>query len=238
MKVNEILSEALMHPGIKKELLSKGYKFVGKGQDQDVYIEPGTGLVLKIFGTESGSKGRYTRGQQSFIDFYDYCRKHPENPHLPQIFDFAQFEYPKGSGKYYLQIRMERLFPFNKSQDLADALENLASYIQYNGGKGLQKYLTVDYQYIEDTREYLIMHLGKEGLKQMAKAMMDLNKIAKSKNYTFDLHEGNFLVGSDGELVISDPFFTGTWRGSAGSKKSFTSSDNSTYIPLSDRTNT
>ena len=64
-----------------------------------------------------------------------------------------------------------------------------------------------------DGRAQLMMLLGGEKqAMQLLKTIKQLSVIAKRKGYGFDLHSGNFMLGSDGHIVISDPFFTGTWR--------------------------
>ena len=47
---------------------------------------------------------------------------------------------------------------------------------------------------------------GEKELKLLAKTISDLKQIAKAKGYILDLHDGNFLLGGDGEIVINDPF--------------------------------
>lgn len=215
MKSHEFINEAKMDPGIRKALEAKGYKFLGKGQDQDAYLAP-DGTILKIFGTDRGSDGGYTEGQQSFIDFANYCMKNKNNPFLPQFGGFERFEF---NGKYYLQIRCERLFDFdkNKAEYIADFLENLADSINYREPKSamnrFQKGGHWDDEDDEDDRAKFILFIGGEApFMQLLKAMKDLSKIADVKDYGFDLHSGNFMLGSDGHIVINDPFFTGTWR--------------------------
>lgn len=212
MRVHQI-TESLVDTNIKKILVKKGYKFVGGGQDQDTYIGP-DGSVLKIFGTERGSgASSYTRGQQSFIDFADYCRKNPSNPYLPNILGWERFEYPPGSGNWYLQIKMERLFPFTGHRELAHELAVLANYVYRGGVQGAQRYLDAPrYDSEAGGTNKLIMNLGTDGWKQLTRALADLAEIARRKKYTYDLHSGNFMLSSDGDMVISDPFFTGTWR--------------------------
>jgi predicted unusual protein kinase regulating ubiquinone biosynthesis (AarF/ABC1/UbiB family) len=52
-------------------------------------------------------------------------------------------------------------------------------------------------------------YLGKDGLEKIWKTMVDLYKIANRSGFHLDLHPGNFMLGSDGHIVISDPFFAG-----------------------------
>lgn len=204
-----------MNSGIKQVLIPKGYKFLGHGQDQDAYLAP-DGTILKIFGYEHGSKG-FSFAQQSFIDFAQYCMKNPNNPFLPQFGGWSKFEF---NGQSYLQIKCERLFDVDrgKTEAIAELLEELSDLVDnYGAAKGLQKFL---YNNIEDgwgdssieAGKMLSLLGGEEQLQLFAKTVEDLSKLATAKRYRFDLHSGNFMLGSDGEIVINDPFFTGSWR--------------------------
>jgi hypothetical protein len=53
----------------------------------------------------------------------------------------------------------------------------------------------------------LIISLGEDGLALLWSTLQDLLKIAKKWDFTLDLHPGNFMLGSDGHVVISDPFY-------------------------------
>ena len=53
MRVSELTEFSSIDKKIDKILTVKGYKKLGSGKDQTAYLEPGTGYVLKIFGTQS-----------------------------------------------------------------------------------------------------------------------------------------------------------------------------------------
>lgn len=227
MKTQEVITEAMLDPKLRGVYEKKGYKFVGKGQDADVFLSP-DGTVTKIFGTNRDStKGIFTRAQLSFIDFAEYCKAHPENPYLPNILGWKRFEYPSGSDFWYLEINVERLFDFNnaigangktfKYGYLARELETLGNFIDDYGRIGPQKYLSAldkqrNYGKFTADADELLLNLGEDGFKQLSQAMVDLLAIANKNNYGYDLHEGNFMLSSEGHMVINDPFFTGTWR--------------------------
>lgn len=216
MKITDVLDEALMNPEIKKILTQKGYKFLGKGQDQDVYLAP-DGTILKIFGFERGSQG-LSRGQQSFVDFANFCMKNPNNPFLPQFGGWEPFEF---KGQRYLQIKCERLFDFQKAKagPIAQQLDELAERVAHYGAeKGFERFMEYNYDRYGAADEQravgsLIALLGGEAeVRLLCKTIEQLDKLASQKGYRLDLHSGNFMLGSDGEIVINDPFFTGTWR--------------------------
>lgn len=202
-----------MDSDIKKVLTQKGYKFLGHGQDQDAYLAP-DGTILKIFGFEEGATG-LSKGQQSFIDFANFCMDNPDNPFLPQFGGWDQFDF---KGQRYLQIKSERLFPADKGKIsyVGNRLEDLVDDIVDEGPqKGVEYFLqwgTDDDELYKETGAVVTLLGGKENLKLFAKTVAQLSQIARKKGYRLDLHSGNFMLGSDGEIVINDPFFTGSWR--------------------------
>ncbi len=208
------MQEAKMDPGIRKALEQKGYKFLGKGQDQDAYLAP-DGTILKIFGTDFDSRNnRYSEGQQSFIDFANFCMKNQNNPFLPQFGGWERFEF---KGKHYLQIRCERMFELEtkESRYLELPLETIAHAID-RPTKVVFNYvvhLLKDQWGDADDFSKFIMYIGGEDqLLQLISTLKALDAIANRKSYGFDMHSGNFMLGSDGHIVINDPFFTGTFR--------------------------
>ena len=206
-----------MNPGIKKVLTQKGYKFLGHGQDQDAYLAP-DGTILKIFGFERGSQG-LSLGQRSFVDFANFCQENSNNPFLPQFGGWEPFDF---QGQRYIQIKCERLFDLGKSKlhGVAEQLENLVDDIDCWGAvKGLHNFLNnnVDDEYADtgyrnETGKLVMLIGGESQLKLFAQTVEQLAKLARKRRYRLDLHSGNFMLGSDGEIVINDPFFTGSFR--------------------------
>lgn len=215
MRAIEFLPEAQMSPKIKNILTQKGYKFLGHGQDQDAYLAP-DGTILKIFGYERGSRG-LSEGQQSFVDYANFCMKNPNNPFLPQFGGWNQFVF---EGQKYLQIKCERLFDFAKAKagDIAEQLEELVDKVEaYGAQKGFEKFLYWNYDKgfgNEPTAVGSLVTLlgGEKEVKLLCKTIDQLIKLGDQKGYGIDLHGGNFMLGGDGEIVINDPFFTGSFR--------------------------
>ena len=204
---NQSIDEAQISKNIQPILVKKGYAFLGKGQDQDAYLAP-DGTVLKIFGYGPG--GKLSQGQQSFKDFADYCMAKPNNPFLPQFGGWEPFDF---EGKRYLQIKSERMFDLSKSGLIivGARLGQLASLIQSNGAdRGVNKFLRRHKD--EETGKLVSLVGGRQQFLLLATTIEQLAKLANQKGYRLDLHGGNFMIGSDGEIVINDPFFTGTWR--------------------------
>jgi hypothetical protein len=219
MLTKEIIREATIDPDIKDILFGKGYKLLGDGADQQAWLAP-DGTVLKIFGYGTFNygairRGKLSKGQQSFIDYASYCKQNPNNPFLLQILGYEKFRF---KNKTYLQIRTERLFPFDGIHDVAYILSDLVDYIKdfglLKGYKHFMKFyvdnknLKVAWEKETATNLGILVSLvgGEKELKLLAKTISDLKQIAKSKGYILDLHDGNFLLGGDGEIVINDPF--------------------------------
>jgi len=216
MRINEILTEAYSDPGISRILKQKGYKKLGSGVDQTAYLAP-DGMILKIFGTSQNAKDgsiQLTRSQKTFKAYADYSKAHSNNPFLPQYSDWNLFHY---KGKPYLQIKMERLFPYNKG---AKGINYVLSHIADKAERGnspkqkeefIKAYVNNDWGVQNgDNFRKLIALVGEDGFNQLWDTITDLKKVAKQIGLgNLDLHSGNFMLGSDGQIVISDPFFAG-----------------------------
>lgn len=214
MRAKEIITEAQFDPEIKKILLDKGYKYLGKGVDQMAFLEPDGNTVLKIYGTSPGYIGRLTDKQKSFKTFYDAIKKDPTNEFLPEIYDYKMFEFGKPP-MVYLEIKMERLSKFKGGAEgwnfllanMAGRVQNYYTVNQYI--KSLEDEL--DSTIVRHGLERLIIHLGTEGLRKMYKTIFNLYQLAKKNDYKLDLHDGNFMIDSDGNPVITDPFWVWDW---------------------------
>ena len=214
MRATEFLLEAYTDRSIEGILKKKGYKKLGSGVDQTAYLAP-DGMILKIFGTSRSSKNgsvQLTKAQKTFKAFADYCKAHPNNPFLPQFSDWNLFHY---KDKPYLQIKMERLFPFTSgAEGINDLLENLAGYAEIsNSSKAKERFInrySDSAGYYVDAFNKLIGLVGEDGFNQLWNTIYDLKQVAKKVGLgNLDLHQGNFMLGSDGQIVISDPFFAG-----------------------------
>lgn len=212
MHCAEIIIEAHINPVIGRILSDKGYKFVDRGADQDVYLAP-DGTILKIFGYDllQGQKS-LSLSQQAFIDFANFCKKNPGNPFLPEFSDWATFTY---AGQTYLQIKSERLFPITGQwENVAFELQTLAKDVIDSGVKvALDRYLALvadaEKNYPEnplDAPNLLILTLGMPGLKKFVATVDQIKKIGRGRGYDLDLSYNNFMFGSDGHIVINDPY--------------------------------
>ena len=211
MKVQELLEATAIPYDIKQSLLNKGYKYLGQGVDQHAYLEPKTGMVLKIFGADNSRRakidsGSYTKPQKAFIVFADYCRKNKNNPFLPHFDGWESFEF---DGKRYLQIRCERLFVCEKTywfglyETIAGAVRRGAS----DPNKIIDTVLKANNGAYSAWVGERLTGIGTEkDFKLFVKTIIELNSLAKKEKLVLDLHGGNFMLGSDGQVVINDPF--------------------------------
>lgn len=297
MKIHDIITErAYIGNDVTRILKQKGYKKLGGGAEQMAFLEPGTGLVLKIFGTSGSNKDsgedkpnaagaqtydrqRWVYGddsadplpsntndrdteiqrrkelaakekearrrilaakereerlknppkrppagtplelsfpQKTFKAFADYCMKHPNNPFLPQFFGWHTFEL---NNHTYLQIRTERLFPFGKKNEIGYVLSDMADAAKRSDGRPDQLWTwweeyssdsdNPDNNYQDDAIQELQLQLSKKEMEMLWKTIYDLSEIASWGNFYLDLHDDNFMLGSDGHIVINDPFFSG-----------------------------
>jgi hypothetical protein len=211
MLSKEFITEgSAISPFLVQDMKRKGYTLMGKGQDMQAWLEPRTGFIVKIFGSNLYGDNR---AQQSFKHFATYCMRHKDNPFLPNIIEWKPFTFQEED---YLLIKMERLFPL-KGQFLAwgEALEMMSEAAEHDGSaRGKQKFLD-EFMSKNGASEYennevaeIITHIGQEGFDHLWKALADLAKIATQYRYIYDLHAKNFMLGSDGHIVISDPFYT------------------------------
>jgi len=218
MRASQFLSELDVAPGIKQALKQKGYKELGHGQDQLVFLEPRSKMILKIFGTNNSNAGSAGSNglsfpQQTFKAFADYCAAHPDNEFLPYFSGWETFEF---EGQRYLQIRCERLFPGTKYRAIFGMLEEIADGAKNNknGAKAfLDDKMDDDDGWNGNDQEQmgqLITMLGGEAEYYLLwQTLYELGTIAERGGFHIDLHDENFMLGSDGHIVISDPFFSG-----------------------------
>ena len=123
MKINQIVDEeSHIDPGIIAALKKKGYKPKGRGDDAVAFVEPGTGQILKIFGTGDGADVTKKAGQQQTnfnehqkmaIYWAKYCAANSGNKFLPKFSGIESFHW---GSSVYLQIRQERLYDLEKDQ--------------------------------------------------------------------------------------------------------------------------
>jgi hypothetical protein len=185
--------------GIHKKLKAKGYIPIGQpGVDQSAYIEPSTGLILKVFGTQPNSK-TFTKDQKMFFNWAKFCMDNSTNTFLPKFFGYESFIY---NNSLYLQIRTEKL---QHNLKLGRAISKLGEYASIGA---MDADSTINY-FIKTQRDHykiIIQTIGKENVKLLLDTLGNLYKIASKKGYLWDLHSDNIMARSNGWPVINDPW--------------------------------
>lgn len=227
MKIAQIISEVRIISSLPDEmnaiLKSSGYTYINSGVEHSVWRGP-DGFVYKImpprylssevakqlhFGFADPTDVYLTRPQRCFIDFVEYCQKNKSNKFLPYFDDWSVHVRKTSSSadnkpKYYayIQARTEALFPLKGAYSDWGRIYSSFAYWP------LHTRQSVEHGDYTVSQLAAVSHLGsRSDIKKFMATIEELTAIAKKKNYTLDLHEGNFMFGSDGHVVINDPFY-------------------------------
>ena len=208
-----LIEDGTIDPGIRKYLNKRGYRYLGRGIDQEAYLEPGTGHILKIFGTDCGDQ--LSEDQQMFMEFADLCRKNANNPHLPRIYGVETFIWPtqmyddEKEQCIYLQIRMEALKPITIYADENNDYEIMSLMaLMVEEGYTLQDFLE---RYTEGSSEELLKDPAfLKTMNGMWTTLSMLYSVGRRKGYGWDAaEENNIMQRSDGTPVVVDPWSLG-----------------------------
>lgn len=194
----------------------KGYTLLGTGADKAAFID-GNHNVIVLVGPVNGT-GEAKRRGKLFLDWAKYCQSKKNNPYLPDIMGFTKFDVP-ASGTQFIQVKMEKLFP--AKENLGPEVEQMLNRIEYLAQKAknnTQKFQELLNEFIRNGYSWgnmdvskgvgkVLLHISDFNL--FAKTLFDVIKMGKSKGYYIDLHDANYMLSSDGELVIVDPWYTG-----------------------------
>ena len=203
MKIQDIIVEdqqvldefSSMHSGIRKALEAKGYQRLGKGVDQEAYLEPGGKTVLKIFGTQ-GNQNKLSADQKMFAQWADFCQRNSDNPFLPKFSGWETFEF---KGKLYLQIRTEFLKP---SGELGYAISVLGRVLD----SGRSDYYSLEKDFPSEYKR-VSKAVGEQNVPLLLNTLLELiHKTQKKKSYNWDLHAGNIMRRPNGTPVLNDPY--------------------------------
>lgn len=214
MKANEFILEEILDEygkiddGIETALRDKGYQLLGVGTDQMAFLEPGTGQVLKIFGTDSSTAGsggaRISSGHRMFEAWADYCAQNSTNPLLPKFSGFKRFVF---NDHTYYQIRQEHLQPIE--ENLGYLLHDLSSTVTTFPGENFRfivNQLQNDAAYGKPcTYDDMIARLGKDVTDKMIYTVIELNNIADRSGFNLDLHNENYMARGKTPVIL-DPW--------------------------------
>lgn len=213
MKANEFIPEETLDEysytssDISVELKKQGYKFLGRGVDQMAFLEPGTGQVLKIFGTQtrqsnpSNSGPEFTNDHKMFFAWAAYCKKHANSPFLPKFSGFESFKF---DGDTYLQIRQERLDPLPRK--VGGPLWQLSNTINKSGGRSDSKSIMYAFKTLDtDAFKALDKYLGTKKFQELVNIVYELYDIGQSKGWRLDLHDDNYMMRGKTPVIV-DPW--------------------------------
>jgi hypothetical protein len=192
-----------IHGGIRKELMDKGYKYLGGGIDKHVFLEPGTGYAYIVFGTRKGYDSEFTPDQKMFADWVRYCEQHSNNPHLPKFSGLESFRY---RGQTYVQSRMEPL------KEASDKIGQILHFIVDYADDISTNYEDVIVDMLDDaqilnTFDKVIEDLGgPESAAGLINTVREVVAFGKQHGFTIDLHRGNYMQRPDGTVIVNDPY--------------------------------
>lgn len=194
-----------------RKYLNEGYKILGYGVYQIALLAPDN-TVIKLHRAEIWNDDfTLSRQQTQYIKFIEYCMKQfsAGNNFVPQFFGYKVINYDNfGVPIPILEVKTERLFELNDKY-LGFVLEYLSVIHDIEDYKDRIAWLERAGRHDEaDKMEWLIIHLGKEGLEQLIDTIHDLDRMTRGLEATarLDLHGGNFMYSADGDIVINDPF--------------------------------
>lgn len=209
MRAAEFLNEQVVDEyaetdrSIIDTLQQKGYHLLGSGVDQTAFAEPGTGHVLKIFGTDETNK--FSRDHQMFFKWYKFCEKNQSNPFLPRFYGHESFMWPPGANPKdqhrYLMIRTEELDDSGRAGSILSAM---ASEIDH--GVGIDEIIRFSKEINPNSFDKLLKKIGDQGLDQFLATVKKLYQIGERAGYSWDLHSGNIMMRKNGTPVINDPW--------------------------------
>ena len=201
MRAAELTEYSTTAKKIERILAKKGYKKLGAGVDQTAYLEPGTGYVLKVFGTQGGES--FSRDHKMFFAWAKYCMKNSSNPFLPRFGGYESFVL---DGDRYLQIRQEPLQSAGRTGTILEIMANGVEDEQIEDLDELTDYIEDYFEEYAAGYQKLLKQMGPQQMQLMLDTINRLYIIGNRSGYGFDLHAGNFMRRADGTPVIVDPW--------------------------------
>jgi hypothetical protein len=215
MKINQIVDEeSHIDPGIIAALKKKGYIMPrgARGGDAAAFVEPGTGQILKIFGTSAGAdvttkngRQRTNFGDSQMMSIYwaKYCAANSGNKFLPKFSGIESFHW--GSA-VYLQIRQERLYDLEKNwQRTIESMAMMAGReIPFDTMD--QKFTNNHYADTRAAWKQIQKKMGNNDLRLFYQTMINISNIGEQNGWYYDLHGDNIMMRRDGTPVILDPW--------------------------------
>lgn len=226
-KITESQFSAIDNKWLTHRMKNLGFTHHGTGWDKSVWIN-GDNEIALVVGPLNDARS------EVFTEWMIYCADNRSNKFLPDI-SIPQEVVNPSTGTKVLIAKSERLFEMDSiSKDVGSALSFIAKEAEAFANKkpsfelAINMYLT-DPTALEDSNkellvrvgriffsqtalriasglEYLILHMGLEDVKQLAFTIFDVIQEGRKHGFEEDLHSGNFMIASDGDIVINDPW--------------------------------
>jgi hypothetical protein len=221
---NEFTTEAEYNTSNAKEiayqLKTAGYRSVGSGVDATVWAKDDSHVIKILMPDDLGSKA-----EQVFRKFYEFSIAHQNLACVPRFNEVNTIDI---NGKDYLQIEMERLIPIQKGSllegvvwffsdycqdrrtkkswdEAKDSLELTDTWILYpyaRSSKTIADLFTKQWQdLMYNKKSYAVYN-------QLYTVMQLLYNTGKINQFGWDLHTENVMQRSNGQPVVTDPWFS------------------------------
>lgn len=197
----QLFEESVIDYGIREYLEQRGYKFLGNGVDQEAYLEPDTGLVLKIFGTGKNLDTKFadpmpafSKDQQMFFMWANFCMENSDNEFLPKFYGFESFEW---TGLTYLQIRQEHL---TRNPDVGRDLELMSMTYAYYADSDPDPF-----EIYSKMSSSLIRDMEPDRFFKLCETVKTIVDIGKKNGFDEDIHRENTMMRGNTPVII-DPW--------------------------------
>jgi hypothetical protein len=163
----------------------KGYKGIGEGRDQIVFLTPRQ-TVLKVLGLGDEQRERVVE------DYVEFFLKHQNNPYYPKIYNTQRFEY---EGDSHFIYETEYLLYVANEEETLDWLETYMNLLS-RGSPGEAE------GFVEE--EGIPKELTPKDIQGLIQATQQIQD--ELAGYTLDLSNiENIRRRKNGHLVIVDP---------------------------------
>lgn len=217
MRINGLEEAYNENTNLVKHLSTKGWKRIGSGMDKTAferYDKPNA--ILLVVDRD--------RGQKTFLNWVEFCKKHSEIEYLPRYSSIKNGEF---EGEHYTFVIMEKLYKNTKigasliqaMVDCIDADMTFEEWIEYlsksttgytNNLNGIWHNDAVDWAHpIGNYRSVDSILNDKEQVQQLKdfyNLVLAACEVGVNHGYVADLHSANIMMRADTTPVIIDPW--------------------------------
>lgn len=206
MKINELNLDGYKHiknniwglpSNLEQYLLDNNFDLIGEGDLSKVFQSPTENFVVKI------NKGQVEKDYEKFVNF---CRKNPNDPHLPK---FGQIKMIKKDGiNFYYIVFIEKLKIAPSNNDINFKVSDFVDHTWRELINDDQLSVNELYETVKDwdlnynngnvfKSEYVDQFLG------LTKTLKNMRRYIKAP--ILDIWAGNLGIRDDNTLVLLDP---------------------------------